>query len=122
MNAAPPIHRRQALLLLSALPALGLFACLRRGNPFVESRRHLDAAKVLGRAWLETGAEPPTAESMARLVLGTASLDALDADRTRELLRTRVREDFATGRTARLGGWMLSRAELEVYAFVTLNV
>lgn len=125
MTSDTRIDRRQALILLGSLAALGLGACKRREDedPIVHARRYLDAAKRLGKAWLDAGAQAPTAASVANHALAGRSIADLVGreDEARELLRARVREDFAKGRTARLQGWLLSRAELEVYAYVALH-
>jgi hypothetical protein len=123
-----PLHtRRQALRLLGALLATGavtgLAGCKRRSadDPVFLSRTHTDAAEALGQAWLEQDGKA-SADELAERFMGGASLADYQGkpDQLRALLYARIRRDFVERRTARLDGWLLSRTELDVYAYVAV--
>ena len=126
-----PLHtRRQALGLLGALFATGVAAaalpgCNRKADKdvLVLSRAHRDAAKALGDAWIEQNGKE-SAEELAARFMGGASLADYEGkpDELRALLYERIRKDFAEGRTAKLGGWLMSTTELDVYAYVAVLV
>jgi len=131
MSAGRVHGRREALGLLAALLATGvaggLAGCNWRANRdvLVATRGDRDAAKAIGEAWLDQNDEvPKSADELAARFMGDASLaDYKDKpNELRAMLYERIREDFAEGRTARLGGWLMSTTELDVYAYVAVLV
>lgn len=122
--------RREALRLLGALissgAAIGLAGCKRRpavdgGDPVMATRSDLDAAKILGEAWLDQNGKA-SAEELAARFMGKDSLANYEGkpDELRARLHEQIRKDFGEGRTARLDGWLMSTTELDVYAYIAV--
>jgi hypothetical protein len=79
------------------------------------------AARRLGRLYIRQVPAEDDPRTLARLTLAlpeTQQADAIDLDHNslRVRLDARVREDFASGATVQLDGWVLSRTEARLCA------
>jgi hypothetical protein len=85
---------------------------------------HRDSARSLGRAALGAlpGATAPSALAaavLAGLPGGAPKLDAASDDDLRALVAARVREDFESGETVQVDGWILSCTEARLCALAS---
>lgn len=110
------MNRRELFALAGAV----LLACGEKPPPLpLAPRAHLDAARAVGRAWLDDGGQPRDVQALsADLLAGFPGGDA--AAFTAHLL-ARHRDDLAAERTTRAGGWLLSRTEAHLYAWLSLT-
>lgn len=84
-----------------------------------------ESARFVGEAYLTDHAHEGSVEFLGRRVFGRDLHRVLDPDADvgamRELIRERSREDFATGNTVSVQGWILARSEARVYAAIALG-
>jgi hypothetical protein len=85
---------------------------------------HGDSARHLGRAALGALPGATTAPALATAVLaglpgGAARAAAASDDDLRGLIAARVREDFDSGQTVRVDGWLLSCTEARLCALAS---
>jgi hypothetical protein len=89
----------------------------------VATLRHPKSAAAIGRAYLDRF---PERGSVDRLVAGlgdvwqapSATVDQGEGLKAR--LQTRIRDDFAHGRTVAVEGWILAESEVRLYALAAL--
>lgn len=82
--------------------------------------RALDSANKLGRYYLATLEENPSAAELVTRIIADRStpesLESLDAKKLNFVISSWIREDFMRSEVRRLDGWTLSRTELEICA------
>lgn len=110
------IDRREVLRLALASLAVVAAGC-RRPPPELPlpPRRYLADARRVGEEWLRTLSPRPDAHALAD-ELGEGA--PADPDGFARHLRRRHREDLASGRSERVGGWLLSRTEATLYGLL----
>jgi len=125
------VSRRHLLL---ALATTGLAGAIGGRAPGVVRRHHQRLAwlsvvghrrssRIVGRAYLASAPDPCDAASLQRQLLPTdpgrssALLD--DVGRLRRYVRGRIEDDFDSGRTVQVHGWVLSETEARLCALVT---
>jgi hypothetical protein len=85
------------------------------------------AAAAIGRAYLQDQVPPgPTLVSLRAQVTRALRFDDADLRRqdrsvVRARFRNRIRQDFAEGNVAMVGGWMLSQLEAQACALACLS-
>ena len=82
------------------------------------------SAAAIGKEYLATMGVTADVEMMTESVARALSLSpdgAISIESARALLKRRVREDFRSGNTVSLQGWVVSLTEAQVCAIVTLN-
>ncbi|MEZ4463561.1 MAG: hypothetical protein R3F60_12535 [bacterium] len=107
--------RREALRLVVAL---GVVACSSPPAPLaLPPRAHADAARRIGRAWLDQSGVMADARALADSLGAGAPAEpaAFEA-----WVRARHQADLAAGRTARVDGWLLSLTEARLYGLYAL--
>lgn len=104
---------------LFALAAAALLACSDPPAPLpLAPRPHLEAARLVGRTWLDEGGEPHDLKALsARLLDGFVGTDPAAFT---VHLQAHHQADLASGRTARVGGWLLSQTEAWLYGWLAL--
>jgi|JI10StandDraft_1071094.scaffolds.fasta_scaffold108402_2 hypothetical protein len=109
---------RRELFMLAGVALLA--ACGGKGAPLpLAPRAHLDDAKHIGRLWLDGGGYPhEISEISADLLQGFAGSDPT---RFTTHLLTRHQADLLQGRSTRVQGWLLSRTEALLYAWLALG-
>jgi hypothetical protein len=129
---------RRALVKLLLLSALAPHpACIRRPRPDLALPSGLDAilaalgvksesSRVVGRAHLRLSpAALEASRELARTILAAHRSEASRGPAAiaglKQMLRTRIREDFASGSTVWLHGWLLSRTEAALCSLAVLS-
>jgi hypothetical protein len=139
MTLGRPLTRRRFLRALAGLGVLGFLTpsslpMIRRfrgrANPqaatLLRLLSHPGAAAVVGREYLKVRPRESNAETLAALLHSALRLPGSragygDAGDLRSVLRRRVREDFACGRTVEVRGWLLSETEARVCALACFS-
>lgn len=124
------LSRRAVLRLAAALPTLPAFCPLpvAAGEADAAARllsllAHRDSAARIGRLYLRRFPGEADARRLASMILGQASAPAAAPsapDALRRQVAQRRRQDFATGETVRVEGWILSRSEARLCALAAL--
>lgn len=102
------------------------FSSNRLGNRFVKVFAHdLQAARAVGKAYLRDIPQESNASILTDMILksGTALMQRLDVLSEKNLiakLRSTITEDFISGNTIQVDGWVLSRTEARLCALCTL--
>ena len=115
-EAGSSFSRRKVLA--AAAGSLIPMGCQREPPPRLPPERQRDAARVVGKAWLERHFWDPSAEDLVReLTRGAPS----EAGALGEYLFSRHLADLAEGRLESVEGWVLSATEVKLYALVALS-
>lgn len=112
-------QRRRILITLSLLPAGGGASSTSAVGRLLDLCDDPVAAARLGAVYLKQWPSTPTATLDAlidRLDIDDSLLPALSERTLRERVSATVCKDFASGHTATVRGWLLSRTELELCA------
>ena len=80
---------------------------------------HRESAAQLGRTYLDAHPNEARRAALMRQLAGPIALTS--AERAAREVATRVRADYAMGRTVVIEGWVLSRTEARLYALVALG-
>ena len=102
------------------------FSRNRLGNRFVNIFAHnLQAARTVGHAYLRETPQEYNVDILTEMILrsGTAfsqRLDALSEKNLNANLRNLITEDFTSGNTVHVDGWVLSRTEARICALCAL--
>ena len=86
----------------------------------VNSHRHIRHASRVGEEWMRSSESAVSAESLAAELLTGIESD-LGVEALQSELLHKHRGDFESGRTVDAHGWILSRTEVALYAFVSLS-
>jgi hypothetical protein len=81
------------------------------------------SSRAVGRAYLASSRAAPDVPTLLRQILPHAELAVAledDVDGLRQHLRGRIEEDFDSGRTVQLHGWVLAETEARMCALVAL--
>ena len=90
------------------------------GTPLpLAPRAHLDAAREIGRSWLDGGGYPHDRQELSADLL--QGFGGQDPARFTTHLLVRHQADLLQGRTTRVQGWLLSRTEALLYAWLALG-
>lgn len=111
------MNRRELFMLASA----ALLGCGGSDGPTLPlaPRTHLAAAQEIGRAWLDGGGYPNARHELAADLL--QGFGGQDPTRFTTHLLTRHQADLLEGRSTRVQGWLLSRTEALLYAWLALG-
>jgi len=120
------LSRRQFLVTSATVLAAGPLVLGRPAAEFSVITTDLAAqlpagARELGKVWRKadpTQGDSATAAAALLQSLGDAGIDLAHPAKLGEALRAQALEDFRAGRTAELGGWVLSVTELRLCALV----
>jgi hypothetical protein len=86
--------------------------------------RQKDSARTIGEEFLTSVSREADAAAVVDSIASALSLrahDLVSLETARALLKNRVQEDFRSGNTVSLRGWVLSLTEAQACAFVALN-
>ena len=88
-----------------------------------ELLRHPDSARRIGATYLQQHGDAALRQIDLRSIVGTASPAATRDNRREHLkvIRTRIRRDFAEGRTVNVDGWILSETEVALCVVAALQ-
>lgn len=120
----------KGLLKWSALTFLSTRAlrCFSDQMPFRDAVgeifRQKDSARTIGEEFLTSVSREADAAAVVDSIASALSLrahDLVSLETARALLKNRVQEDFRSGNTVSLRGWVLSLTEAQACAFVALN-
>lgn len=123
------LTRRRAIWGLAAGVCISTYGLAQPGgavvSPWVERLRRLvrypESAREVGRLYRRAvPAEADVAVAaeliLSSLSLGHASLSSVPERALRRSVADRMRDDFAAGRTVKIGGWVLSTTEARLCA------
>lgn len=113
---------------MAALALLGAgvgVAALRQGPDLTGMFSAADAARRIGRAYLEASSPKATVDELLTDLFGTEArgraLISRGPEAVQDWLRAAQRKDFEAGRLVPVDGWMLARCEAAICAVVALS-
>jgi hypothetical protein len=116
------IFTRRAMAALLALPALFVARKANAHTALLSALADRRAAAMVGRLALDAAPSPGNADAIADGIWSRLAMEQTgDVAAIRARLSAVIRDDFATERTIRLDGWLVSETEARLCALAAMS-